>query len=256
MKLTTVLGCVNDNPRYYRFIPYQIYFWKKFGLRFITFFVGDKLPEELLPYQEHIRLWNKTPELSSIFVAQNLRIYAPTLLSLPDDELVMITDMDMLPMNDTHYTSGLEHFEKDDFIYYNDEILHNTKEIFMSYNSAHPETWAKAFDIQNESDIIQRLRDVYLAGDTYHPGSAGWFIDQHTLYNSLLKYPRFHMLHRHAKRLETWHYIKHMNELPGQVFIDRFDDAHFHRDFDKNRVLIEDAKAQLDRFRPDPIILI
>ena len=96
MKLTTVLGCVNNNPRYYRFIPYQIYFWNHFGINIVAFFVGDYVPEELKPYQEHIRLWNKTPELSSVFVAQNLRIFAPTLLHIPDDELVMITDMDML----------------------------------------------------------------------------------------------------------------------------------------------------------------
>ena len=245
MKLTTVLGCVNDNPRYYRFIPYQIEFWNHFGIRFVAFFIGDKVPEELEPYQEHIRLWNKTPELSSVFVAQNLRIYAPTLLHIPDDELVMITDMDMLPMSETYYKAGLEHFEKDDFIHYNEEILHNTKEIFMSYNAAHPDTWGKAFDIHHEEDIVQRLRDAYMQGDSYNPGSVGWFIDQHTLYNYLTKYPRFHMLHRCVKRLETWHYQQHMIESPNTIFIDQFDDAHFHRDFDKNKTMIEHAKAQL-----------
>lgn len=27
MRLTTVISSVNNNPDYYNFIPYQIYFW-------------------------------------------------------------------------------------------------------------------------------------------------------------------------------------------------------------------------------------
>ena len=45
-------------------------------------------------------------------------MYYASLLKLPDDEMVMITDMDMLPTNDTYYTSGLEEYKKEDFIYY------------------------------------------------------------------------------------------------------------------------------------------
>ena len=45
MKLTTVLCAVNDNPEYYRFVPKQIQFWAKFGIRFVTVFVGAAVPE-------------------------------------------------------------------------------------------------------------------------------------------------------------------------------------------------------------------
>ena len=249
MKLTTVLVCVNDNPKYYHFIPYQIYFWNKFGIRFVAYFVGDALPDALQPYADHITLWNQTPHLNSVFVAQNLRIYAPSLLQLPDDEMVMITDMDMLPTAPQFYVDGLEGFAKDDFIHYNHEILHHSKEIFMAYNAAHPTTWAKAFDIQGEADIIQQLNKHYLAGDAFTPGSTGWFIDQHTLYHYLLKYPHFKMLGRRLVRLETWTYRQHMAG-DDPLFIRNYYDAHFHRSFDTNLELIEDARRQMAELYP------
>ena len=95
MKLTTVLTSVNNNPKYYMFIPKQIYFWKKFNINFIAVFVGEVLPDELIPYKENIILWNKNLDLNTAYVAQNLRMYYTSLLELPDDEMVMITDMDI-----------------------------------------------------------------------------------------------------------------------------------------------------------------
>ena len=248
MRLTTVLGAVNDNARYYQFIPYQIHFWRAFGIRFVAYFVGETLPDILVPYQDNIVLWDKTPELHSVFVAQNLRLYAPALLDLPDDEMVLITDMDMLPMSAAYYKDGLETFEKDDFIHYTDEIMHKSREIFMAYNAAHPHTWSKVFDIHGVDDVVARLRDNYAQGDAYTPGSMGWFIDQHTLYHHLIErnYPRFHVLNRKVQRLETWTYTGMMAKHPNTVFIHQFVDAHFHRDFDKNAHLIRDAKNQLD----------
>jgi hypothetical protein len=45
-------------------------------------------------------------------------MYYTTLIDLPDDEIIMITDMDMLPINSSYFKEGLENFNKDDFIYY------------------------------------------------------------------------------------------------------------------------------------------
>jgi hypothetical protein len=61
------------------------------------------IPDELKNYKDNIILWNMNKNLNSAFVAQNIRIFYPALLSLPDDELVMITDMDMLPINPSYY---------------------------------------------------------------------------------------------------------------------------------------------------------
>ena len=46
MRLTTVLGSVDNSPRYYKFIPFQIFFWNKINVKFICVFVGTEIPKE------------------------------------------------------------------------------------------------------------------------------------------------------------------------------------------------------------------
>jgi len=241
MKLTTVLSAVNNNKKYYLFIPKQILFWKKFDVKFIAVYVGDFLPQELQPYHENIIMWSRNLDLNTSFVGQAIRIYYPALLKLPDDEMVMITDMDMLPMNDTYYKSGLENYTIDDFIYY--RHISGTQ-IFICYNAAHPKTWAKIFDIYSEDDIEKELYDNYNKDYDGKPGSIGWSIDQTVLYNKVHNYPHLKVLDRPIKRLEMATYKNHLKK-GDKNFIKRYDNAHFHRNYSKNKQLIHDAEKQL-----------
>lgn len=246
MRLTTVLGCVNGNKNYYMFIPKQLIFWKKYGIKFIAVFVGDSLPEELIEYKENIILWNHNSNLHSAYVAQNLRIYYPALLDLPDDELLMITDMDMLPMNYTYYKNDLENFNKDDFIYYRHiDRECNPHQIYMCYNAANPQTWSKAFKINSTDDVINKIQENSNNNYDGVPGSTGWFIDQEIMYKNLSTYEHLKVLERPIKRLETWMYRDHLAK--GHTnFTKEYDDAHFHRHYFNNEDIILDAENQLN----------
>jgi hypothetical protein len=241
MKLSTVLCSVNNNSEYYLFIPKQIHFWKLFNINFLAIFVGEKIPDELLEYKDNIILWNKNLDINTSYVGQNLRIYYPALLNLPDDEVVMITDTDMLPMNNKYYTEGLDNFSKQDFIY-----LRNIdgNEIYMCYNLAHPSVWSKVFNINNENDIEKNLQQNFVSSYTGVPGGNGWSIDQRVMYDNLINYPFLKVLNRPIKRLETWDYITRIKNGDSN-FIPEYDDCHFHRSFIKNKSLIEDAEKQL-----------
>ena len=208
MKLSTVISCVNNNPNYYLFIPKQIIFWKKFGIKFIAIYVADSIPEEIIKYSENIILWNKNLDINTSFVAQNLRIYYPALLNLPDDEMVMITDMDMLPMSSSYYCDGLEKFTKDDFIYYR-HIDGN--QIYMCYNASHPSTWKKVFNINNEEDIIHTIYKSFNKSYDGIPGSTGWFTDQEIMFKNLINYPQLKVLKRPIRRLEVYMFEKHIS---------------------------------------------
>lgn len=243
MKLTTVLASVNSNPDYYMFIPEQIYFWKKFKINFIAIFIGDKIPEELVEWSENIILWNKNLNLNTAFVAQNLRIYYPALIDLPDDQMVMITDMDMLPMNHHYYSGGLENFGPDDFIYYRHV---DGNQIYMCYNSAHPKVWSKVFSINTESDIEKIIEQTYVNSYNGIPGSTGWFKDQEILYEKLIGYPHLKVLNRPIRRLEVDNYKEYLKNN-YDLFIILYDDAHFHRSYSNNAHLISNAKTQLDK---------
>ena len=241
MKLTTVLSAVNNNPAYYKFIPKQILFWNKFAIRFVVVFVGETIPGELMPYRANIFHWNKNLNLNTAFVGQNMRLYYPALLQLPDDEMVMITDMDMLPMNNIYFTRGLEFYTKKDFVYYR-HVEGN--QIYIMYNAAHPTTWSTIFEIHSEADIERRIYDTYKAKYNGIPGSAEWFTDQEILYKRLIGYPHLQVLNRPIRRLEMSVYKQLL--LKGDThFVHEYDDCHFHRDFMGNRTYILDAERQL-----------
>jgi len=254
MKLTTVLTSVNNNSNYYSFIPKQIIFWNHFNIRFIAIFVSEKIPDELLPYSDNIFIWNKNMDLHSVFVAQNIRIYYPALLDLPNDEMVMITDMDMLPMNDHYYTSGLDNYTTEDFIYYRNI---DGNQIYMCYNAAHPSTWAKVFEVESEGDIERKLYENYHKSYDGIPGSHGWYSDQIIMYNQLHQYPHLQVLNRPIKRIDVNMdningipyvnmYLQHLNRNETD-FIHNYDDAHFHRSYFEYESIILDAEKQLKK---------
>jgi hypothetical protein len=245
MKLTTVIGSANNNSNYYLFIPKQIAFWNKFGIKFIALFVGSEIPNELSNYSNNIILWNRNLDINSVYVAQNLRIYYTALLSLPDDEVVMITDMDMLPATAEYYTSGLNNYTKEDFIYYrfvDKNICRN--EIYMCYNCAHPDTWGKVFNIKSEDDVESAIYKTYDTAYNGIPGSEGWFIDQVIMYNNLINYPHLKVLNRTPRRLEVNVCINHI--LNKHInFVKNYDDMHFHRNYKNNENLILAVEKQI-----------
>jgi hypothetical protein len=243
MKLTTVIASVNNNPAYYLFIPKQIAFWSHFNIKFLAIFVGSALPAELEAYKENIVLWSRTADINSVYIGQMIRIFYPALLTLPEDELVMITDMDMLPTNDQYYKSGLEAFTKQDFIYYR-KIDGN--QIYMCYNAAHPSTWGSIFNIKTEDDIEATLRSHYTSTYDGRPGAEGWCTDQVLLYSTLTKYPHLKVLNRPIKRLEVNIFQYHLR-MNHTNFVGLYDDFHAHRNFSSNESLILNAEAQLLR---------
>lgn len=243
MKLTTVVGSVNNNRDYYMFIPKQVLFWSKFDIKFIAVFVGESIPEELLDFSANIVLWNRNLDLNHIYLGQNLRIYYPALLNLPDDEMVMITDMDMLPCNDTYYKEGLDKFSKEDFVYYR---YVDMNQIIMCYNAAHPATWGKVFNIYTIEDIVNNLNQNNNLDKPVYPGSSGWFCDQELMYTKLINYEHLKVLNRPIKRLEVCEYINHL--IKGDTnFIYKYDDVHFHRSYSHNEKHILDAMSQLTK---------
>jgi hypothetical protein len=237
MKLATVFCAVNNNAEYYRFIPKQIIFWRKFGIRFIAVFVGQSLPAELIPYSHSIILWHHNAELDSAFVALNLRLYYPALLNVADNEAVMITDMDMLPIRSNYYTAGLENYSKGDFIHYRNV---NSGQMHICYNAAHPHTWGAIFGIKSDADVERAVYQNYAAAYSGLPGS---FKEEEILYQKVANYPRLHILERPIKRLDVWTYTQHLQK--GTMnFIDEYDDANFDRSYNRNQFLIADAEGR------------
>lgn len=242
MKLTTVISSVNNNPHYYKFIPYQIKYWARFGANFKVVFCGDKIPDELNPYTDHIILWNRDLQLNDIYVAQNIRMYYAG-FCCADDEAVILTDMDLFPVNLDYYFRDLEKYNGDEFlVYYRG---YETNQIYMCYNVAKPSTWRKLFKLTSLDDISGLLRKYYPSNYSGVPGREGWYQDQLILYNAWEVYPSKVILNRRPRRIEPWTLSQIIRD--DSIEWKNFDDVHFHRDFIQYEQFVKKLDELMDK---------
>ncbi len=185
MKLEYVLTACDLNPLYCDFIPPFIQAWNKLhpGVKVVIVLISDELPEQLKTYASNIVLFPPIEGLHTAFQAQAIRLLYPALLDTCEG--VLITDMDMIPMNHSYYTKNIDVVTNDKFICFRD-VLQQYREIAMCYNLATPQVWGRLFDIASEVNIIDTLK-LWYQGTNYLgiPGKSGWTTDQTTLYKVL-----------------------------------------------------------------------
>lgn len=159
--------------------------------------ISDTLPDHLSKYSEHIILYKLDKSLNSSFAAQYIRLLYPALLNYENS--ILITDMDMLPLNSKYYINSIKNIDNDTFVYYRKNIIPRGNQYVMCYNLANNKTWSDIFKINSVSDIDKRLKDVYIqcnyANHEKNKGQGsktGWETDQIDLYfyvNNWSQYP-------------------------------------------------------------------
>jgi len=187
MKLDCVLTSVNENKLYLDFIPIFIKTWNKLypDVDVKIILIAKNIPEDLMEYQNNIILFEPIENVLTSFTSQFIRLLYPCILNYNNG--VLITDMDMLPMNNTYYTKNIIEYDNSKFIYYRDYILNNCSEIAMCYNVATPQIWKDIFNINSIDDIINYIKNVNNSNTIIEGhGNIGWSIDQITLYNKVL----------------------------------------------------------------------
>jgi hypothetical protein len=188
MKLDCVLTASNLNPLYCDFIPIFVKTWKKLypDVDVKVILIAKEIPEQFKEYSGNIILFEPIEGVSTAFISQYIRSLYPALLNYENG--VMITDMDILPMNSRYYTENIKSFDNDKFIYYRNVLFEN-REIAMCYNIATPKTWSEIFNIKNIDDLknilIKRNQEITYA-DTH--GGSGWSVDQLDLYKRVMEW--------------------------------------------------------------------
>ena len=232
MKITTVLTALNYNDKYIRFVPLFIRQWKLVfpEIKVVIVFIGNKIPLCLRNYKDNIVLFDEIEGLSSVYIAQTIRLLYPALL--PVDETVLITDIDMLPgMNKDYYTTKIEHISNNVFVSMRPLSSVSANEIAMCYNVARTDIWAKIFNVHSKDDIVQFLIRHWSGGNGLH-GSDGWTQDQHILYTF------FHMNNVEAIILND-SYMKRLDfdqhRYDKQKFVEKirdptYSDVHLYAD--------------------------
>jgi hypothetical protein len=191
MKLDCVLTSVNENKLYLDFIPIFIKTWNKLypevDVKIIL--IAKNIPEDLMIFQNNIILFEPIENVLTSFTSQFIRLLYPCILNYNNG--VLITDMDMLPMNNTYYTKNILEYDNSKFIYYRDYICNDYAQIAMCYNVATPQIWKDIFNINSIDDIINYIKNVSNSNTIIEGhGNIGWSIDQNTLYNKVLEWDK------------------------------------------------------------------
>lgn len=173
MKLGTILTATNLNPLYSDFIPMFVDAWKRLfpECDVVVLLIADTVPDTLEAYKDSIHLIQPNPNLHSAFHAQCIRLLYPQCIER--DEGVLITDMDMIPLNRSYYEDPIQHVMSDTFITYRNNSYPD--ELYMCYNIAHPSVWKQMFEGETLEDWYKL--DLYDGNS----GGLGWNIDQRVL---------------------------------------------------------------------------
>lgn len=187
MKLDCVLTAVNENVLYLDFVPIFIKTWNKLypDVDVKIILIAKTIPESFKIYKDNIILFEPLENVLTSFTSQFIRNLYPCILDYKNG--VMITDMDMLPMNSTYYTKNILEFDNNKFINYRGNLLFKKKQLFMCYNVATPKIWKDIFKINSTDDIVNIIKDVS-NNNTIKKGhgNTGWSIDQITLYRKVM----------------------------------------------------------------------
>ena len=191
MKLDCIITAVNENRLYLDFIPIFVKTWKKLypDVDVKIILIAHRIPQEYIEYKDHIILFKPVEYALTSFTAQVIRLFYPCLL--PYKNGVMITDMDMLPMNRSYYTKNIRPYDNDKFIYLRENVCFEYKELAMCYNVACPSVWRDIFNIHSVDDIRATIKDIALSQVIHDgPGHESWGIDQKLLYKKVMEWSR------------------------------------------------------------------
>jgi len=125
------------------------------------------------------------PGVHTAFQAQCIRLLYPALLET--DGAVLVSDVDMAPLNRHYFHRPAGHVDARHFLAYRDVLL-EACEIPVCYNAALPATWSEVFGVEGLEDVRARL--AAWAGEVEYSGlhgGEGWGTDQRVLYRTLVE---------------------------------------------------------------------
>ena len=206
MKLACVLtSCTIDQP-YYGCLPLFIQTWRKLypEVKVKVVFIHETLPAELEPYREHLIHFPPLLDVPIKFTSQYIRLLYPAVLN--EEGGVMITDVDLLPMNRRIFNDSIRHVADNAFVSDKEPYQHLVrwfqtfaddnvtelremerrtgilKQIPIAYNVASSRVWGDVFGVRTAEDVSEKLISVY---EKYRGKTNVWFIDQKDLHQAV-----------------------------------------------------------------------
>jgi hypothetical protein len=188
MKVSTVVTATDLNPLYCEFIPYFINAWTSLfpAISICVLLIAHEIPASLEAYSDCIHLIEPVAGVHTALQAQCIRLLYPSTVDTKD--AVLITDMDMIPLNRKFYTS-IANVADDTFVSYRPHPPGYPNEIYMCYCAATPSVW-KAVIAPYTKGTLQETLEEWNAKVRYNGkhGGSGWNTDQLILCKAYKQY--------------------------------------------------------------------
>jgi len=160
MKVDRVILSTNDNPLYIEFWPLIANAWNNMRVKPTLALIGDeniRIDESL---GDVIR-FKPIPGIPTGFQAQVIRLLLPIYF---EEEVCLISDIDMLPLNKELLLDVIADIPNDKFVVYNNKLYDCLKNISiypMCYNAAKGKTFKEVFKINDPQQIPQLIKLWY-----------------------------------------------------------------------------------------------
>lgn len=181
MKLSCALVVCNENPSYLEFWPIVKKAWQEIvGIPVLLVYVGHELPPQL-EGDTSVVCFPPIPMWHTATQAQCLRLLFPALIQC--DGAILISDMDMIPLQPQWFHDTIEPFSNDSWVSYRESL---GNQIVMCYCAATAQTWGDLFSVRSMEDIQMKLQEWATKWHTDgHRGGQGWTTDQEILFQTV-----------------------------------------------------------------------
>ena len=247
MKIELCLVACDLNTNYLDFFPLVLKTWKDIvGIDIKLILISTQIPENLIEYKNNIILFKPNENIPTAFQAQCIRILYPCILN----KNIILSDMDLIPLNRTYYTYNIEKYKEDSFIVYRN-VLEDIKQYPICFCAANSKIWKEIFNINTEEDIRKTLKQWYLQvpENDYKlssPYSLGWALDQLQLFYSVNKWNR-NIIKLNDKetsfnrldRSDIEHIINNKEQTKNNINNGLYSDFHLPKPFIKYKKILE-----------------
>lgn len=170
-----VVVSTNNNPDYFFYSPFILKAWNSYGWKVCVMITHD-VPEAVI-HADYIVRVEKIDGLRDATVAQASRLYAAN--HLPEDALIMTSDMDLLPLSDYWHPN-----ENDITVYGHD--LTDFSYFPMGYTAMTGKKWKEIFRLngETEKELERDMKEIEIA---YSDDWQAWWNADWTLSTKRIK---------------------------------------------------------------------
>lgn len=204
LKINRVILSTDANPTYIEFWPVVAKVWKQLlGIQPTLALIADDSVHVDESLGDVIRL-KPIEGVPTAQYAQLIRLLLPIYF---EDDVCIISDIDMIPLCKDYFVNSVTHIPQDCFVVYRDKAYQEHERRYpMCYNAALGKTFKEVFKINNPHEIPELIKKWYALG-------LKWDTDELMLYWYLSQWPDFQercikLGHETIKRVDRsfWNY--------------------------------------------------